>query len=181
MLAHQSTSPLTDRVPRFQSRIDGIRRSLDPTPFTWYPHNILANINFVETLLAEARVSLADLTGNRPVLDIGCADGDLAFFLEEQGCAATAVDYPSTNANGMQAVRALRAALGSSIKIVEADIDQGFVPPEGENCGLAVMLGILYHLKNPYLVSGIPLEACRLLPSVDARDALLFCRRYFAP
>ena len=151
--APPSTSvPLTESLADFREQILAVRRQLEPQPFPWYSYDILANVGFIDRLLLDANLSLADLTAGRPVLDIGCADGDLAFFLETLGCAVTAVDHPSTNANGMQAVCALRAGLHSSVDVLEANVDQGFVPPQGANYGLAVMLGILYHLKNPYLV-----------------------------
>jgi hypothetical protein len=84
-----------------------------------------------------------------PTIDIGCADGDMAFFLESLGCKAHVVDYAPTNYNGMQGVRLLKSELSSSIEIHEVDLDSQFRLPQ-ETFGLAFFLGILYHLKNPY-------------------------------
>jgi hypothetical protein len=42
-----------------------------------------------------------------PVLDLGCADGALAFFLESMSLRVHALDHPTSNYNRMQGVRAL--------------------------------------------------------------------------
>jgi tRNA (mo5U34)-methyltransferase len=143
---------LSRNLPEFLGRIQEAKRKINPQSFSWYSYDILANVHFLETLLHEANLSLTDLVAGNPVLDIGCADGDLSFFMESLGCKVCSVDYPSTNANGMQGVRALKGALQSSVDILEVDIDRGFEPPAGQSYSLVILLGILYHLKNPYLI-----------------------------
>ena len=49
----------------------------------------------------------------------------------------------------MLGIRTLRNLLGSSVEILEADIDSQFTLPPNR-FRLAVFLGILYHLKNPF-------------------------------
>jgi SAM-dependent methyltransferase len=83
------------------------------------------------------------------ILDIGCADGDLAFFLESIGFQVSAIDFPFTNFNGMRGIRKLKEALNSNIEIVSADLDSRFDLPPGRY-DLVFFLGTLYHLKNPY-------------------------------
>jgi SAM-dependent methyltransferase len=83
------------------------------------------------------------------VLDLGCGDGDLSFFFESLGCRVYAVDNPSSNFNRMLGVKALKAALQSPVQIDSADLDAGFEFPV-DHCGLAIFLGVLYHLKNPF-------------------------------
>jgi len=51
----------------------------------------------------------------------------------------------------MCGVRALKSALGSSVGIHAMDLDADFVLP-AEEYGLVLLLGVLYHLKNPFLV-----------------------------
>ena len=59
------------------------------------------------------------------------------------------MDHAPTNFNGCQGVRRLKEALSSNVTIHEVDLDSHFDLP-GERYGLALFLGILYHLKNPY-------------------------------
>jgi SAM-dependent methyltransferase len=94
--------------------------------------------------------ALQKMMGRKPVLDIGCGDGDVAFFLESLGTRVDAVDNPPTNYNRMEGVRTLKRALGSNIGIHAVDLDSRPDLP-GSDYGLAIMLGVLYHLKNPYL------------------------------
>jgi hypothetical protein len=51
----------------------------------------------------------------------------------------------------MRGVRTLKEALGSSIQLREVDIDRQFQLPEGAY-DVVVMLGVLYHLRNPFYV-----------------------------
>jgi len=117
--------------------------------FDWYPHDTLANVLAIERLAGEEGPKLLELAGGKPVLDVGCADGELAFFLESLGCQVHAIDNPVSNYNGMLGVRALRDELQSSVEITTTDLDAQFTLPPPEY-GLALALGLLYHLKNPY-------------------------------
>ncbi|MEJ7607850.1 MAG: methyltransferase domain-containing protein [Bryobacteraceae bacterium] len=95
--------------------------------------------------------NLAHLVGDKRVLDIGCADGELSYFLEAQGLRVTAIDHPRSNHNGLAGLRALRGAFNSELEIVEADLDGQF-SLDGHHYGLGFLLGALYHLKNPIFV-----------------------------
>jgi hypothetical protein len=93
---------------------------------------------------------LGRLASGLPVADIGAADGDLAFALEDQfGWQVDIIDTAATNMNGLQAARALRDHLGSNVMIADIDLDSQFRLPR-ERYGLVFFLGILYHLQNPY-------------------------------
>jgi tRNA (mo5U34)-methyltransferase len=120
-----------------------------PRDFDWYPYDTLANVQTMDRLLTGQWRSLLDLVDGKPVLDIGCADGDLAFFFESQGCDVQAIDNPVTNFNAMLGIRALRDELKSSVEILSMDIDTQFALPADEY-GLVLLLGLLYHLKNPF-------------------------------
>lgn len=85
------------------------------------------------------------------MLDVGCGDGELSFLFASLGSQITAIDLPSSNFNWMTGVRALRGRLNISIDIREMDVDSRF-DLDGEPYGLALLLGILYHLKNPFHV-----------------------------
>jgi tRNA (mo5U34)-methyltransferase len=142
---------LTRRADDFARRLEEIQRGI-PADFTWYPHDTIGGLCTLEQLLPAGRRDLASLVGGDPVLDVGCGDGRLAFFLESLGCRVVAIDNPETNANEMRGVRALGRALGSSVEICEQNIDGGFWPPGDDYFGVAFLFGVLYHLKNPYQV-----------------------------
>jgi tRNA (mo5U34)-methyltransferase len=115
----------------------------------WYPYESLMNFYPMEKLLSGEMHSLLQLAERRPILDLGCGDGDASFFLESLGCSVHAVDFPPTNFNQMRGVRALRELLRSDIEIHEADLDDRFTLPS-PRYGLTLFCGILYHLKNPW-------------------------------
>lgn len=133
----------------FYKEIEKAKATIN-TDFEWYPYGSLANfIHLKETF---DRHSLESLVGeSKKTLDIGAADGELAFFLESLGYNADIIDYPPTNFNGLKGARAIKESLGSSINIYEANLDSQF-PALTEKYGLIFFLGILYHLKNPFYV-----------------------------
>jgi hypothetical protein len=60
-----------------------------------------------------------------------------------------AIDNPATNYNRTHGFRALPTALGSSVELAVSDVDAG-LDLTGRTFGLALCLGVLYHLKNPF-------------------------------
>jgi tRNA (mo5U34)-methyltransferase len=130
------------RIARARAEIgDGI---------AWYPYDILGNLVHLERVLTGGHRDLARLADGRPVADIGAADGDLAFVLEDLlGWTFDIVDNPPTNYNGLRAARALVQHLGSRAQVHAVDLDTQFRLPR-EGYGLVFLLGILYHLQNPY-------------------------------
>lgn len=141
-------SDVRAKAAGFYQMLESVKSTLN-VDFQWYPYYTLGNIEHLDDLLVgDNRTVFSQVQGGR-VLDIGAADGEWAFFLESLGCRVTAVDYPLTNANLMQGIRTLKAALHSEIDIQESDIDFDFIVPEGE-FDAVFFLGILYHLKNPF-------------------------------
>ena len=120
-------------------------------PGFWYPHSSLGNFGHFHALLTGEHRFLLNLIGEKPILDIAGADGDLAFFLESLGCKAQVIDYARTNYNNLRGVELLKETLLSSVEIREVDLDSQFSLPE-KDYNLAFLLGILYHLKNPFYV-----------------------------
>src|SRR3981081_2099346 len=89
----------------FGDKLATVKAGISPGPFTWYPYQSLSNFPALDqTLTGESR-SLLDLAGGKAILDIGCAEGDLAFFLESLGCRVDVIDNPITNFNAMYGVR----------------------------------------------------------------------------
>src|SRR5262245_34894577 len=140
---------LAGKAALFQRRISAAQASLPGAGFDWYPYDSLGNFFVLADLLTGERQFLLDLIGDAPVLDVGCGDGHIAFFLESLGCKVIAIDNPRTNFNQMQGVRALKAALGATVEICEQDIDYDFRLPDMQ-FSVAFFLGVLYHLKNPF-------------------------------
>lgn len=132
-----------------QKRILDIKKSLRPEPYDWYRFDSFANIAQLEKILPGGVLDIPELAGGEPVADIGAADGDLAFLIESLGCDVTVIDWPGTNANQMRGVELLKRELASNVRIRAVDIDEQFDLP-AERFGVAVCLGLLYHLKNPF-------------------------------
>ncbi len=130
-------------------RLSAARAALG-SDFPWYPYNILGNLMHVDAMLTGENRNLDRLAQNLPVADIGAADGDLAFVLEDiGGWQVDIVDTAATNMNGLQGARALRDHLGSRVQIYDVDLDRQFELPR-DRYGLIFFLGILYHLQNPF-------------------------------
>jgi len=143
-------SQLLDLGFAFKQKLDQAKAGLDRA-FDWYPYDSLSNLVHLDHLLSGDRRQLLDLIAARPILDLCCADGDLAFFLESAGCQVDAVDHPIGNYNGMEGVMALRAALGSHAAISQVDLNQPFMLPKNRY-GAIFFFGALYHVKNPFHV-----------------------------
>ena len=105
----------------------------------------------MDNLLKGENRNLLNLIDKKPILDIGSADGDLAFFFENLGFNVDIIDYSPTNFNKMEGVKLLKKTMNSSVEIHELDIDSQFSMPD-KNFGLILLLGTLYHLKNPYFI-----------------------------
>lgn len=133
---------------RFRRRFECAKTQAPPAGFAWYPHDSFANLFPLERLRRQAGLALPEMAGGRPLLDLGTADGALAFLFESAGYAVHAFDCAGTNVNRMEGVRRLAAVLGSKVQIEDVDLDGGWTPRQ--EYGLVLFLGTLYHLKNPF-------------------------------
>ncbi|MCW3015135.1 MAG: hypothetical protein JWO02_2227 [Solirubrobacterales bacterium] len=144
-------SELHAELPRQVDRLDRARREIGGG-IAWYPYDILGNIVHLDGVLTGENRDLDRLAAGLPVADIGAADGDLAFILEAVGgWQVDIIDNPPTNANGLEAARALATHLASSVEVHDIDLDAQFQLPR-QRYGLVLLLGILYHLQNPFYV-----------------------------
>lgn len=133
----------------FEEKLAAQKQQLAPDQFDWYPYGTLGNFHHLKALLESEHPDLLSLAAGGPMVDIGTADGDTAFFLESLGYQVDAVDYPPTNFNTCRGLKLLKQERESAVGLHEIDLDRQFELP-GEHYGLAFFLGILYHLKNPY-------------------------------
>ena len=142
-------SALRERAMQYAESLRARRLELAPVEF-WYPYGTMSNFQILDRLLTgENRNLLRDIDPKRAA-DIGAADGDVAFFLEQEGWDMTIIDNPPTNWNGLRGARLFKEATGSAVQILEIDLDSRFALTERYD--LIFFMGILYHLKNPFYV-----------------------------
>lgn len=132
-----SSSDVAERIAAIQTQHPEI---------PWYPYFSMANLDHLLPLVGPIDHLFS---GNHRVADIGAADGHLAFCFEAIGNTCDIYDYGPTNYNGLRGARLLKEELPSAVQIYERDLDSQF-ELQGEY-DLILFLGILYHLKNPYL------------------------------
>ncbi|MBV8846003.1 MAG: methyltransferase domain-containing protein [Bryobacterales bacterium] len=145
-------SPTLRAVARqYHERLQAIKAKNRLDGVDWYPWASMAAMETLDGFLNGDVENLRALIASAPVLDVGCGDGDVGFFLESLGARVDAIDHAPTNYNALVGVRALKRILDSKIGIHPVDLDQRPNLPAA-NYGLAIMLGVLYHLKNPFLV-----------------------------
>jgi 2-polyprenyl-3-methyl-5-hydroxy-6-metoxy-1,4-benzoquinol methylase len=119
----------------------------------WYPYATLKNIIVLDRVLESAGLNLLDICRGEygKIADIGAADGDIAFFLEELGFSVDLIDNEYTNFNKLDGARILKEVLNSSVTIRSVDLASRSQLFEGKY-DAAFLLGILYHLKNPFYI-----------------------------
>jgi len=145
-------SPLYQAALATERALWTVKLAQRPESF-WYPYPTLRNLKPLDQLLTASGFNLPELCRgvHGKLADIGAADGDLAFFLEQNGFSVDAVDFESTNFNQMEGIRILKEALNSAVTIQSVDLDSQFSLPS-EKYDTIFLLGILYHLKNPFFV-----------------------------
>ena len=132
----------------FREKLQHVKSELEPSAF-WYPYDSLQNFHHLNTLLnGSNRSAFSDFRG-LTIADIGAADGDTAFFFESLGNDVDIIDHAPTNFNGLRGARRLKDHLRSAVGIHDVDLDAQFALPR-ERYDVAIFLGILYHLKNPF-------------------------------
>lgn len=143
-------SGLVRKGLRFRRKFEQAKERIAGRDFDWYPYDCFANLFYLQHLLHDAGLTLGEVIGSEPVLDIGAADGALSFFFESLGYRVEAWDHSGTNMNRLQGLRALANAFESEVRIEDVDLDDRF--EIAGQYGAALFLGTLYHLKNPFYV-----------------------------
>lgn len=147
----RTTRELLSQAKAFHTQLGAFKKANPQPEFTWYGYDILSNLWHIEGLLDQGHADVFARIEGQPIADIGAADGDLAYFFEQYGFPIDILDWPATNWNGLRGARRLAELRQSSVSIHEVDLDSQFTLPR-ERYGLIFLLGILYHLKNPFFV-----------------------------
>jgi tRNA (mo5U34)-methyltransferase len=136
---------------KFETELKANKKAAEPEDFPWYPYGSLSNFEILNRLLKDQYRDFDFLAGDKPIVDIGAADGDTCFTLESAGYQVYAVDNAPTNYNSCRGIKSLIQVRQSSVQLLEVDLDSQFRLPDVE-FSFAFFLGILYHLKNPWFV-----------------------------
>ena len=149
----------------------------------WF-HSIELEPGFVtpgraDTRAQVARLHLPDLTG-KSVLDVGAWDGFFSFEAERRGAArVVALDtFSWGRGTGKAGFELARRALGSRVEDVE-DVEVLDIAPEtvGGTFDVVLFLGVLYHLKHPFLALERLRSVCNELLIVETHVDLIGTRR----
>jgi len=117
----------------------------------WYPYETLAALPTIAGLIAPAYGEVREATTHAPVLDIGAGDGDFAMLFAKFGMPVDALESSERNFNQMRGIERLQALLNLEVRSHNIDLDRRFTFPSADY-GLTLLLGTLYHLKNPYFL-----------------------------
>ncbi|MBL8231437.1 MAG: hypothetical protein JNL98_23280 [Bryobacterales bacterium] len=149
---------LLERAIRFRDVLRDAKTKIQG--IAWYPYDSLTNVQHIQALLGDQHLPALDrLVAGKPCLDIGCGDGDLSFFLESLGYQVHALDNPVTNFNGVRGAEALRDQLNSTVQLRSLNIDEQCNLPQ-VRFGVGFALGLLYHLKNPFVLLDRMAQVC---------------------
>jgi tRNA (mo5U34)-methyltransferase len=144
-----------------------------------YPHDIIgANFSIIVDLL-ETCGSPDFLTENgvRTVLDVGGANGDLAFVFAGAGFETTLVDLSISYQKAPLVASLINFELGTNVRVVDISVDGYFSyknliehtinlgqfkhNSNSEAFDLVLCFGLLYHLKNPFAFLESLSKICR--------------------
>lgn len=139
---------ILERSNTFKIYIEELKKEINPS-FPWYPYGILNN--FIHLRAMFNKFPISSLSSEQNILDIGAADGDLAFFLETLNYNLDIIDFGPTNFNNLKGAHLIKDKINSKVGIYEIDLDAQFSLPN-KKYDLIFFLGILYHLKNPFYV-----------------------------
>lgn len=135
----------------FAAELRDLKQHRQVPDYGWYPYETMTLLPVISDLLTPAYCDVSEAISRAPVADVGCGDGDLAMFFAQLGCEVDAIDHAETNFNQLRGVEVLRRELSLAVRIHDIDLDGLFEFPR-RDYGLALFLGTLYHLKNPFYV-----------------------------
>lgn len=128
----------------------------------WYhqieirPGIVTPGINASATTLARLQGLPEDCRGLR-VLDIGARDGFFAFEFERRGAEVVAIDHVGPDQTGFGVAREL---VGSAVELEVCNV-YDLDPAVHGTFDVVLLLGVLYHLRNPLLALDRVWDVCR--------------------
>lgn len=147
----------------FEAKINNIKATRPD--IYWYPYATMTNFIHMENMFRQGNGNLFERLENKLILDLGCGDGHLGYYLEENGFDVDLIDNHDINANHMEGVKYLKNKLNSKAALYDMDIDMQFNIPR-DSYDLIIFFGVLYHLRNPfYLLEKLSYHANFLLLS----------------
>ena len=135
----------------FFHAVRDVKQRLSVPDYGWYPYDTSATLAIIGDLLAPFFSDVAEAVAQAPVADIGFGDGDLALLFRHLGCDVDAIEHAETNFNQLRGIELLQRELALDVPVHDIDLDRPFSLPRNDY-GLALFLGTLYHLKNPFYV-----------------------------
>lgn len=133
-----------------------------------YPYDIMgANFPIIVNLLeTSGSPDFLSENGIGTVLDVGGANGDLAFVFAGAGFEATLVDLSISYQNSPLVASLINLQLGGNVRVIDFSVDRNFSYTDlldhnvnfgqfthryhSEVFDLVICFGLLYHLKNPF-------------------------------
>jgi tRNA (mo5U34)-methyltransferase len=159
-LGHGSAVGVQDQTAAHAERLERTIRAAMASHPSWYhrielaPGIVTPGINDCERVLQLLDLPM-DLRGKR-VLDIGTRDGFFAFVCERRGADVVAVDYMPAEATGFPIAAKF---LGSLVPYVCENI-YNLNSRELGKFDIVLMLGLLYHLRDPLGALDIVRDLC---------------------
>ena len=75
-------SPLLRSGLKFRKQFERAKREAGPVAFEWYRYDSFSSLFYLQHLLNSSSLSLEEIAGGDPILDVGAGDGALSFFPE---------------------------------------------------------------------------------------------------
>jgi hypothetical protein len=133
----------------FASELRALKPRVEVPDYGWYPYETLTAIGVLCDVLEPVWAEIRETAPK--IADVGCGDGDLAMLFARMGCEVDALDHAESNFNQLRGVETLARELKLQVQAHDIDLDSAFQLP-GNDYGLVLFLGTLYHLKNPFYV-----------------------------
>jgi SAM-dependent methyltransferase len=181
-VALPSNRRILDSAAAFRDELRSLRAANPLPDGEYYLFETINNIEHILPPLDARGREFEPLVRGKTVLDLGCGDGDLTFFLEKLGPREiVAIDYGQTNYNQLRAFRHLATLLGSRARLIDADVhhlDFRQLP----HFDTIFCLGFLYHSPHPqWILDRLRKAGDELIMTTKVFDDPLPYAYYYAP
>lgn len=158
-----------------------LQERVDAVPYWWHSialgHGVVTPGGSGDTSRSLARLALPDDLTGKTVLDIGAWDGFYSFECERRGAArVVASDLFAWRYSSKAGFNLARDALGSHVEDMEIDVFD-ISPETVEMFDIVLFLGVLYHLRDPFLGLAHAASVTRELLIIETHVDLLDLER----